>query len=109
MFQITHVQRQKLSNQIYLNYNSKPSSEDFLTKFQLCTLISYSSADSSKEIKPVVFNQIYFGFKDQLRIKHQPLDNKARFVQNETYQPLNSYLIELDSTVETNDRIRMTS
>ena len=110
MFQITHIQHQKISNQIFLTHNLKPSSEDFLAKLQLNTLISNSSADSSKEIKSKVFNQLYFGIKGQTfasSITH--LTKKVRYVQNETYQPSNSYFLELDSTVETNDRIRRTS
>ena len=109
MFQITHIQHQKLSK-IFLNHNLKPSSEDFPAKLQLKTLISNSSADSSKGNQTKSFQPVIFRHQgSDLRINHQSPDKKKEICTNETYQPSNSYFLELDSTVEANGRIRMTS
>ena len=79
MFQITHIQHQKLGNQIFFESLIKKfeSSEDFLAKLQLKTLISNSSADSSKGNQTKNFQPVIFRHQgSDLRIKHHSPDKK---------------------------------
>ena len=80
-----------------------------MAKLQLTILIPINSED---------FNQLYSSiipdirsYIPDIRIKHHKSDKqtKVRCRKSETYQLSNSFSLELDSTVETNDRIRLTS